>query len=195
MPGERITEADLTDKFKCSRGPAREAIVQLCKEGFISIAENKGAVVTKISPEEIDDYYQILSLLEGKAVELATSNLTDNDFEKLHLINKSLKELVYDDPDYLDEWCVRNSAFHEIFRIRCGNSKMRLVIKEIREKIYRYRYRSLLSTENEKYIYDHALILKHVMDGNSVAAGKEMEQHILRAKNVLKKFLSYNKII
>ena len=193
MPGERITEQDITQKFNCSRGPAREAIVQLYKGGFVDLNENKGATVKKISAEEIANYYQLLGFLEGKVVELATLNINTNDLKKLVTINNSLKEIDPEDPNYLDEWCVRNSAFHEIFRERCGNKIITDTIREVREKIYRYRYRSLLSTANKEYIKDHDRIVEYVCQKNSQAAGCEMESHILRARNVLLKYLTIHK--
>ena len=193
MPGERIIELDITKKFNCSRGPAREAIVQLYKGGFVDLNENKGAVVKKISAEEIANYYQLLGFLEGKVVNLATGNLKDSDLKKLATINNSLRELDPEDPDYLDEWCVRNTAFHEVFRERCGNKVMTSTIKEVKERIYRYRYRSLLSTKNEYYIKDHEKILECVGRNDSEAAGNEMESHILRARDVLLRYLTIDR--
>ena len=71
LPGEHLKEASLTAKFRCSRGPVREAFNQLSSEGFIELLQNQGAVVRRTSPEEIADYYAMLELLEGQAVEWA----------------------------------------------------------------------------------------------------------------------------
>ena len=40
-PGERITENRLTEKFQCSRGPVREALIQLEREGFVNNTSRK----------------------------------------------------------------------------------------------------------------------------------------------------------
>jgi DNA-binding GntR family transcriptional regulator len=190
MQGERITESELTNNFKCSRGPVREALVQLSKEGFISLTENKGAIVKKLSAQEVRDYYSLLEVIEGKAVEWATLRLKNSDIERLVVINNSLKQLNPDDENYLEEWCVRNSAFHEIFRKQCGNHKMPWITNEIRQRIFRYLFSSLLTSLKNEYIEDHENIIDAVRRKNPTEACKAMEKHISRAKDFLLRFLN-----
>ena len=190
MQGERITESELTNNFKCSRGPVREALVQLSKEGFIVLTENKGAIVKKLSAQEVRDYYSLLEVIEGKAVEWATLRLKDSDIERLVVLNNSLKQLNPDDENYLEEWCVRNSAFHEIFRKQCGNHKMPWIANEIRQRIFRYLFSSLLTSLKKEYIEDHENIIDAVRRKNPPEARKAMEKHISRGKDFLLRFLN-----
>lgn len=190
MPGERLTETQFSKKFGCSRGPIREALQQLEKEDFISLIPNQGAVVNKMSPRVIEDYYALLELLEGKAVEWAVNFLTRSDIDRLVEINNKLKNLARDDKDFVKNWISINGEFHRIFRDKCGNTKVNLVVDEIRLKITRYLYSSLVMTAFDEYIQDHEDIIDAVSKKDAVEAGNLMANHISRGKNVLINFLN-----
>jgi len=190
MPGERITETRLAEKFSCSRGPIREALSRLEREGFIELTPNQGAVVTKISPQEVRDYYSLLQVLEGKAVQWSTSVLTAADIHRLAEINESMKKIERDDKTCVEDWISRNYSFHRIFREKCGNEKMDWVVEEIRLRISRYLFTSLMVTAFDLYIEDHDLIIDAVRRGDAEGAGLAMENHILHAKDVVQQFFS-----
>lgn len=189
-PGERITESRLTERFQCSRGPVREALIQLEKEGFVVLVPNQGAVVTKISPKEVEDYYTLLELLEGKAVEWSAPHLTAADIKKLTDINHKLKKIAWNDKNPVEKWVPLNQTFHRFFRERCSNEKMNWIIEEIRLRITRHRYTSLAVTALDDYLNDHEAIVDAIRQGDPEKARTAMETHIRRARLVLTGFLS-----
>jgi len=191
-PGERLVEAQLGKRFGVSRGPIREALAQLEKEGFLTRIPNKGAAVAKISAEDLKDFYALLALLESKAVEWATSSLTQGDFDKLEVISDSLKNVMTcDEEDRLRFWVENNLAFHRFFWDRCGNARLGWLVEEIRQRILRYRYTSLMVTSFEVYLQDHSNIIAAVKSRDAARAGQTMENHILRALRVLMEFFSH----
>ena len=58
-PGERIGEQELADQFKVSRGPVREAIRVLEREGLATILARRGAIVAELSADELREIFQI----------------------------------------------------------------------------------------------------------------------------------------
>jgi DNA-binding GntR family transcriptional regulator len=52
-PGDRLTEAELVEKFEVSRSPVREALLALEKEGTVIISPYKGAIVKPLSEQLI----------------------------------------------------------------------------------------------------------------------------------------------
>lgn len=68
VPGERVKETLLAQKFNCSPGPVREALNQLEREGFLDLVLDQGAVIGRMYPNEVEDFYTLLEILEGKAV-------------------------------------------------------------------------------------------------------------------------------
>ena len=190
MPGERIKEAWLSEKFKCSRGPVRETLIQLEREGFLELIPNQGAIVSKISPKEVEDFYALLELLEGKAVRWATPLLKPEDINSLKQLNNRIREISTKSKNCIEEWIPLNLAFHRFFREKCGNDKLNWIIEEIRIRITRFRYTSLLVDSFDEYVKDHDEIIALVHKGNAVEAEKAMQRHIRHAKKILMRFLS-----
>lgn len=58
-PGARIGEQELADEFQVSRGPVREAIRILEREGLATILARRGAIVTELSAEELRELFEI----------------------------------------------------------------------------------------------------------------------------------------
>lgn len=58
-PGDRILELDLVAQFHTSRGPIREALRILEKSGVVTLLPHRGAHVTQLSLEEVDNLFQI----------------------------------------------------------------------------------------------------------------------------------------
>lgn len=190
LPGEHVKETWLTKKFQCSRGPVREALNQLETEGFLRLYPNQGAVVTKMSPTEVEDFYALLELLEGQAVVWATPRLQSDDIEQLKSINEDIRKIPRTGPNCNEDWIPLNLAFHRLFREKCANEKLNWIIEEIRMRITRYRYTSLVMSAFDDYILDHDKIIELVERGDAPGAGKMMATHIRRAKGVLMDFLS-----
>jgi DNA-binding GntR family transcriptional regulator len=68
-PGERIAEQQVADEFKVSRGPVREAIRLLEREGLATVLPRRGAVVTELSAHEVAELFEIRTALFALVVQ------------------------------------------------------------------------------------------------------------------------------
>lgn len=59
VPGERIGEQELANEFSVSRGPIREALRILEREGLVTILARRGAIVTELSASELSELLEI----------------------------------------------------------------------------------------------------------------------------------------
>jgi DNA-binding GntR family transcriptional regulator len=64
-PGLRIMEQALAADFGVSRGPVREALRLLEKDGLVTILARRGAQVTKLSIQEVREIFDIRVALNG----------------------------------------------------------------------------------------------------------------------------------
>ncbi|MBB6569120.1 GntR family transcriptional regulator [Kribbella sandramycini] len=84
QPGDRLVERDLSAQMNISRGPLREAMIQLEQEGLITTYPYRGTVVAEISAEEVEKVLVPIRLtLERFAVGHALQRLTDADLAEL----------------------------------------------------------------------------------------------------------------
>lgn len=190
-PGQRLIEVQLSRSFDCSRGPIREALIRLGREGFVNMVPHKGAVVAKPSAPEIEDYYALLALLESTAVAWSTPRLNFSDVEKLLEINDRLKDAVdLDKEARLQCWRDHNEAFHRLFWDNCGNEKLTEMLMTVRNRIFRYRYTSLMVASLDARLSDHVAIVAAVRTGDANKAKELMQQHVMRAFATLVDFFS-----
>ncbi len=64
-PGQRIMEQAVAAEFGVSRGPVRDALRLLEKDGLVTILARRGAQVTKLSIPEVKEIFDIRVALNG----------------------------------------------------------------------------------------------------------------------------------
>lgn len=78
-PGTQLREVELAGALDVSRGPVREALLRLEREGLVRSAWHRGATVTTLSPDDIAELDSLRSALEQLAVQQAVANASDED--------------------------------------------------------------------------------------------------------------------
>jgi DNA-binding GntR family transcriptional regulator len=73
LPGEALGERDLTERYKGSRTPVREAAVRLQNERLLRIVPNRGYFVSPITLQILNDVYEFRAAVESAAAELAAA--------------------------------------------------------------------------------------------------------------------------
>ncbi|MCE5282763.1 MAG: GntR family transcriptional regulator, partial [Deltaproteobacteria bacterium] len=69
-PGERLTEEHLAEELGISRTPVREALHKLEQDGLIEPLETRGFCIPSDSPEEIEDLFELRTVLEGYTLKI-----------------------------------------------------------------------------------------------------------------------------
>src|SRR5689334_13754445 len=112
-PNERLREEVLAASLGLSRGPVREALAQLEREGLVIRQPNKSATVARLSLEDLEEVYSLRKALEQLAVREAISNGEDRHFQEM-------QDVVNTMAAYLDRGITTQEAarldirFHEI---------------------------------------------------------------------------------
>ncbi|MEM8684519.1 MAG: GntR family transcriptional regulator [Pseudomonadota bacterium] len=86
-PGTKLNEQGLATRFGVSRGPIRDVLLQLTKEGLLVTRSNVGASVSEmLSPELQSLMVDIRRRIESHAAKQLKGQMTDEDFEALDYI-------------------------------------------------------------------------------------------------------------
>lgn len=93
-PGERLPEEQLARAMGVSRGPVREALVKLERDGLIVIRRNRGAFVAQLSREDLDEVYSLRVAIERLAVERCVENADDADIAELQAVVDRISDLL-----------------------------------------------------------------------------------------------------
>jgi DNA-binding GntR family transcriptional regulator len=184
VPGERVSEPDLAERYGISRTPIREAFRQLESEGYLTVVPRKGAVITSLSERDVEEFYAIKSMLEGYAAQLAAQLLTDKEIERLEKINVRLATLAAAG-DVKTFFRVHNE-FHEVFITASGNKKLYELIQQMLVKFNRLRIASLsLPGRMETSVREHDKIIEAFKARDSVLANQLVQKNAAYGGQVL----------
>src|SRR5204862_6772887 len=82
-PGAHLREVEIAARHQVSRGPVREALLQLEQEGLVLLRRNRGAIVARLSRTDLEEVYSLRLALERLAVVSAVRHGTEADFSAL----------------------------------------------------------------------------------------------------------------
>ena len=177
-PGQKLTEPELAEKLGISRTPIREAFRQLESEGFLTVIPRRGAVVSRITRKEINDFYDLKSLLEGYAARIAAEKITEKGIEKLRKINEQLAVLA--EKDDVDAFFSKNDEFHNTFISYCGNEKLLEFHKHLVQRFMRFRLGALsVPGRLQASVKQHRAIIKALAEKDGPLAEAAVLEHAL----------------
>ena len=81
--GQPLRQAALAEDLDVSRIPVREALLQLEAEGLVKFQAHKGAIVTELNADHVDELFELRAMLEADLLARSIPNLTEEDFENL----------------------------------------------------------------------------------------------------------------
>jgi DNA-binding GntR family transcriptional regulator len=93
-PGEHLSETSLAEAFGVSRGPIREAFIELERAGLLTIERHRGARVSRLAQEDITEIYELRRALERLAMERAVRHADGDDFAAMDAVVAAMEEAV-----------------------------------------------------------------------------------------------------
>jgi DNA-binding GntR family transcriptional regulator len=81
--GTRLVEAGIAEDYGVSRATVRQALRDLANEGLVDISPRRHSMVTRMSPEDIQDICYARCVLETAAARDAVTNLPRGFFDRL----------------------------------------------------------------------------------------------------------------
>ncbi len=85
-PEARISEAMLSELMGVSRGPVREALGRLEREGLVIVGRTGRTSVARLSRDDLDEVFSLRRALERLAIEYACLRATPEDIDDLQAV-------------------------------------------------------------------------------------------------------------
>ncbi len=186
MPGDLISEGNLSKLIAVSRTPLRQALQQLQHGGFIKAIPKVGWQITPLNFDKLDEFYDFRILIELHAVKvLCDSNQAHqvlNDLQKIWLKPKSKRHFNSLEIGLLDE------QFHISLVKIAGNEEMLKTYSEITERIKIIRRLDFTQSERINTTYEeHGQIITAIMARNTDEAQGLLKAHIEQSKIEVRK--------
>ncbi|HEX6313021.1 MAG TPA: GntR family transcriptional regulator [Acidimicrobiia bacterium] len=181
-PGQRLVEADLTAQLGVSRGPLREALGRLAAEGLLELEPYRGAVVRKLTREEVVDLFRVRELLEGEAARLAALRIDEGDHRRRLEAGIDAVDAFRRQGDrlgYMDE----NARFHELIVELSGNRLLARMIGQLHVHAFRLLIQRMVvdGSAVEDSIRDHDEVATAIRAGDARGAERAMRAHVRRS--------------
>lgn len=181
---EELKEKTIGEELGVSRTPVREALRQLELEGLVTIIPNKGASVVGFSVEDIQDIYEIRSVLEGLCARRAAARITEEQIEEM-------EEILYltdfhGQKGHTEQMVELDSRFHELLYEACASKVMEHALRDYHHYLERVRKVTLTSEKRSmESNEEHKQILEALKEHDSKKAEEYANRHILNTiKNI-----------
>lgn len=117
--GTRLVQAELAQRLEVSVTPVREALRNLMSEGLVDYSPFQGATVHKTSRAELEDVYELRSVLIPLAVREGVKNISAEELDAAEELARQMESAT--DPI---AWVELNREFHKIFYVASRRPKV-----------------------------------------------------------------------
>jgi DNA-binding GntR family transcriptional regulator len=153
--GLQLRQDFLADLYGVSRIPVREALFQLEAEGLVRIIPHKGAVVSGLSLEEINDVFDLRLLLEPRLLGSSGPRLEAKDFLKIDQAHDAFSAAI--SARDTSQFGVLNARFHQALYARSQLPRTEGIVAgllQVSERYTRFQLTSLAAMQRAEA--DHA---------------------------------------
>jgi DNA-binding GntR family transcriptional regulator len=126
--GSKLVEADLAERFGTSRGPIREAVRELVREGLVVEFDRRGNVVSTLTARDLAEVYGVREALELAAARHAVDRVDDEALLSLEQHLDALENAA--GGDYLQN-SEHDLAFHRGLVDLAGNKRMTAIYDQM----------------------------------------------------------------
>jgi DNA-binding GntR family transcriptional regulator len=162
--GEILIENVLTDRFKVSKTPIREAFQQLERDGLISNIPRKGTFVTHITLRHVKDIFELREIVECGAVRLATSVA---DLSKLREVKRNIQNVLDKNQEAFAAILHSGDELHNFICDSLGNDRLSQIYGSIMDQARRIRVFFLKKYTRDRLVSGHA---EHLEIVNAILA-------------------------
>jgi DNA-binding GntR family transcriptional regulator len=180
-PRERLVEQELAEQLKMSRTPIREALRRLGERGLVRILPRRGAVVSDISPAEVENIYVVRSALEGLAARLAADHITPEEIQRVQELETAHAQQATEGD--VRALMVVNDQFHDAIYGAVRNACLLDMIQQLRRQIHTVRFNAWAQPERiARSLAEHRQMMEALnrRDGDGLA--RLTEEHLRVAK-------------
>jgi DNA-binding GntR family transcriptional regulator len=134
--GAQLRQDALAEAYGVSRIPVREALFQLESEGLILMVPHKGAVVSGLSIDEVNDVFDLRALLEPRLLASSAPKMTTEDFAKLDAIQAAFAAAIASRD--ITQWGTLNADFHMALYTRANLPRTMSTVASLLQTSDRY---------------------------------------------------------
>lgn len=176
--GARLNEAELATRFGISRGPVREALRTIERDGLVVGIANRGVFVREIDKHAAAEIYDLRAALFSMAGWLLAPKISDSDLAALGDLVAQMD--VAREAEDLDAYYPANLEFHAMLVRLAGNARLTEAYVGLIRELHLFRRRSLVSPGGMiRSNAEHSAILDALHQRDPELTASRMRAHVL----------------
>jgi DNA-binding GntR family transcriptional regulator len=164
LPGALINLNEMSERFKVSKTPLREALLRLEAEGFVSIRPRSGIIINRLELEDIRYLYEVVAALEAALIDTIFEKFDRSHLSLMEKLNADMRSTIesgdyvaYDKPHW---------DFHNLFTELSGSALVQRLITPIRQRLWDFPRRRNHQQWELMACDEHQQITEAIQSGN-----------------------------
>jgi DNA-binding GntR family transcriptional regulator len=178
-PGDRLREEQLAKSLRVSRGPVRNALLQLEREGMVIRRRNRGALVAHLSRADLEEVYSLRHAVEPVACVWAARNAVEADFVELQTIIDGYARLT--SKVTVQDAAEADLTFHDALYAAARHRRLLSLWQDLRPQVYLFLLaRKYVHTKEfrDVMVVNHTRILDVIRARDEAAATAVAAAHV-----------------
>ncbi len=183
-PGQRVMEQAVAEEFEVSRGPVREALRLLEKEGLVMILPRRGAQVTNPTIEEVNEIFDIRAMLNGLRDRLIAEGKQREQL--IPVLEKDIARLaqIAAVPGPGDEYIEIVLRLNRLLTQAAGNQRLQAILGSLAVQTVRYTRLGLSTPQRRRQsAQSWQTLLRAIHDGDGDTAERIARQRVIDSRN------------
>jgi DNA-binding GntR family transcriptional regulator len=188
VPGQFLRLEEIASRFDVSTMPVREALRDLEAEGLVTSFRHRGAMVTKLSAEELQDIYDIRAMLEEMATRLAVPLVTRATLAEMYALVEQMDEQQGDVAAHVR----LNHQFHLTLYAATGRSHLCELTRMLRYRTQHYLHLFTVEVQSDNLpqtLEEHRAILEACERGDAEGAATTMRDHVAQVGRAIVEYV------
>lgn len=185
LPGARVPERALCERFGVSRTPLRECLKVLAAEGLVELLPNRGARVATLGDEHLVHLFEVIAALEAEAGRLACRRIGAPELAEIQSLHYRMYAHFL--RGELPEYFALNQAIHAAILNASGNPVLVATYTALAGRISRARYMSnRLHRERWRAAMDeHDAMLDALIARDGDRLGALLARHLQNKRDIV----------
>lgn len=138
VPGDKVPEKELCERFGVSRTPLREALKVLANEGLVTLTPNRGATIANLTIADLEEAFPVMGALEALSGELACANMTQQELTEIRRVHE--KMVSHYQARELKPYFRANRHIHELILEAARNETLTALYRSLEGRVRQARY-------------------------------------------------------
>jgi DNA-binding GntR family transcriptional regulator len=193
LPGEKLEEQAIAERFEVSRTPVRDAFKQLASTGLIESRPHRGVTVVELELDQINYLFEAMGEIEAICARMCAQRMTN--FER-----RALENLYQQEANVLQKkedaaYFVYNEAVHSAIHKGSHNQALVEIAQDLRRRLSPFRRSTFFREGNwpDQTSMEHDEVIQAILASDMEGAFKAMNAHIANSAFNAITYLSENR--